>query len=75
MDWIFSKLGVFFAPKYIGSVVRAVIVALGGALVSLGIPAEEVEPLKATLEPVLTGAITIGLGLLWSLVQKKKHSE
>jgi len=72
MDWILSKLGGAFAPKYIGAVVRALIVAVGGALVSFGIPAETVEPLKATLEPVLTGAITIAAGLIWSFIQKKK---
>lgn len=72
MDWIIAKISGVFAPKYIGSVVRAMIVAVGGALVSFGIPAEHVEPLKATLEPVLTGGITIAAGLIWSFIQKKK---
>lgn len=72
MDWIVSKLGGLFAPKYIGSIVRAIIVAVGGALVSFGIPPEHVEPLKASLEPVLTGAVTIAVGLIWSFIQKKK---
>lgn len=75
MDWIMSKLAGAVAPKYIGSLVRTLIIALGGALLSLGIPVEQVEQLKVALEPVASGAITIGVGLLWSLIQKKTSAK
>lgn len=74
-DWIIEKIAGLFAPKYVGSFVRAGLQVLAGALISLGIQDTQVAAFTVATEPVLTGVI-MALGTLgWSLFQKHKKSD
>ena len=74
-DWILSKLGGMFGPKYIGATVRTLLAALAGVLYGVGVEPELVNKLSQSLDPVLTSLITLGLTWLWSMIQKKRNSD
>lgn len=75
MDWIKEKLLGLFAPKYIGSVVRTLLAALAGVLISIGIPKESVDVFTSSADPILTGVIIYIVTQGWSLINKKAKSE
>lgn len=75
MDWIISKVSALFGPKYIGATVRAVIQVASGMLIALGLPEGDVTNFAEASYPVLVGLVTWFLSWVWSIAQKKKHSD
>lgn len=74
-DWILEKLGGMFGPKYIGALIRSLLLLLSGWLLKLGIPQADIDRLLLTLDPVLTGVVTALITLGWSFLQKSRHSD
>lgn len=73
-DWILEKLGSVFGPKYIAATVRTVLALGAGYLIKLGLPQTQVDNLLQALDPVLVGAITVGVTWVWSMIQKKNST-
>lgn len=74
-DWLFEKIGAMFGPKYIGATVRTLVAALSGVLLSVGLQPELVAKFSEVLDPVLSGLLTLAVTWLWSVIQKKRHSD
>lgn len=74
-DWIVEKIGGLFAPKYIGSLVRSVLQALSGVLIALGLPEGDVTKFTEASYPIIVGLVMWFGTWVWSVVQKKKHSD
>jgi len=74
-DWFLEKLGGMFGPKYIGSTVRALLQAFAGVLIALGLPEGDVSKFTEASYPVVVGLVTWVITWVWSLIQKKKHSD
>ena len=74
-DWFLEKLGAVFGPKYIGSTVRALLQALSGLLISIGLPEGDVTAFTEASYPLVVGLVTWVITWVWSLMQKKKHSD
>lgn len=73
MGWIFGKLRGFFADKYVRSLVRGVLRIAGGVLVGYGFDNATVTALTIQAEPIITGAIMIIVGQLFSFADKAKQ--
>lgn len=74
-DWLFEKIGAMFGPKYIGATVRAMLQALAGVLIALGLPEGDVTKFQEASYPVVVGLVTWVATWLWSVIQKKRHSD
>lgn len=75
-DWILEKVAAMFGPKYVGSTVRTLLAFIGGLLAGVqGLAPETVQKFLEAAEPVLNGALLAGIAWVWSLIQKKKHSD
>ncbi len=74
MDWIKDRLIGMFAPKYIGAIVRSLLLFASGYLVKIGIPQQQIDEAVRTLDPILVGVLTSGITLLWSFIQKSKQN-
>lgn len=74
-NWLLEQLGALFGPKYIGATVRALLQALAGVLIALGLPEGDVTKFSEASYPVVVGLVTWVITWLWSLIQKKKHSD
>lgn len=74
-DWFLEKVGAMFGPKYIGSTVRALLQAVSGVLIALGLPEADVTDFANASYPVVVGLVTWVVTWVWSLVQKKRHSD
>lgn len=74
-DWILEKLGALVGPKYIGSTVRALLQSLSGILIALGLPEGDVTAFSEASYPVVVGLVTWVVTWVWSLIQKKRHSD
>ena len=70
-DWILEKLGGMFGPKYIGATVRALLQALSGVLIAVGLPADDVANWSNATYPLAVGGVTWVITYVWSLTQKK----
>lgn len=73
-DWLLEKIIGAFGPKYIGATVRALLQALSGLLVTLGLPEGDVTRFSEASYPVVVGLVTWVGTWVWSLIQKKNHS-
>lgn len=71
-DWVKEKIVGMLAPKYIGSLIRFIMAFISGYLIKLALPQAVIDNFLVALEPVLTGGITAGAALLWSLIQKNQ---
>lgn len=75
-DWILEKVAGLFGPKYVGSTVRTLLAFVGGLLYGVqGVEAEAIQKFLEYAEPVLNGIILTAVTWVWSLIQKKKHSD
>ena len=74
-DWLLEKVRAMFGPKYIGSTVRALLQAFAGVLISWGLPESDVTKFTEASYPLLVGIATWVAAWVWSLMQKKKHSD
>lgn len=74
-DWFLEKLGGLIGPKYIGSTVRALLQAVSGVLIALGLPEGDVSKFTEASYPVVVGLVTWVITWVWSLIQKKRHSD
>lgn len=57
--------------KWIGSLVRHGLTALGGALVAVGVTDADAAGFVDAATPVVTGVAVFAVGQLWSLAQKE----
>ncbi len=78
MNWLKSKILKLIAPKYIGSLTRTLIAALGGFLATTQLPPELVAKVLAFLTDItpdiiagLSGYILYALAQGWSFLDKK----
>jgi len=58
--------------NFVGSIIRHLLTALGGALVGLGVAEADVNQFILASQPVLAGVIMYALGQGLSLVKAKK---
>ncbi len=75
-DWLFEKVAALFGPKYIGATVRTLLAFVAGVLYKIeGLDPAAIEKFVAAAENVLNPLAVLAFAWLWSLLQKKKHSD
>ncbi len=67
-----QKIKDFFLNKYLASIVRHLLSASAGVLISIGIPAAQVAAFTGAANPIIVGIVFYLVSQASSLLEKKK---
>lgn len=73
--WVKEQAMNLIQAKYIASIVRGLLRALGGVIVGLGLGSEEVDQFIIAAEPVITGLLLILIGQILSFMDKAEKKD